>query len=203
MDKKDLIKELVIKWILELKLLFLNLKTTKSTKLNNDILSIKRYILFKMYNLFKSIYNKFIFFTQSLWLSNDQIKLTNFDFDEFYNPLNETNLSTIIAELLKLINEEDSYASEFKRLKFDDSFDASNNEDLKVVGICTKSQKNVYVGIRSGLFYYKEEEDLKQSNKKKKYIHQLSNYPNKIEFFRNSIESIEFWLFNFKKEVNY
>ena len=119
-----------------------------------------------MYNLFKSIYNKFIFFTQSLWLTNDQIKLTNFDFDEFYNSLNETNPSTIINELLKLINEEDSYASEFKKFKFDDSFDASNNEDLKIVGICTKNQKNVYVGIRSGLFYYKEE-DLKQPNQKK------------------------------------
>jgi hypothetical protein len=152
--------------------------------------------------------------------------LTNFDFDEFprdYPPSNETNLSKIISELLKLINEEDSYASEFKRLKFDDSFDESNNEDLKIVGICTKSQKNVYAGIRSGLFYYKErdkeeeedlkqpnqeiknkeEEDLKQPNKKKKYIPQLSNYPNEIEFFRNSIESIEFWLFNFQLEVNY
>jgi hypothetical protein len=48
MDKKDLIKELVIKWILELKLLCLNLKTTKSIQLNNDILSIKRYILVEM-----------------------------------------------------------------------------------------------------------------------------------------------------------
>jgi hypothetical protein len=45
---KDSIKDLVIKWILELKLLFLNLKITKSIKLNNDILSVKRYKIFKM-----------------------------------------------------------------------------------------------------------------------------------------------------------
>jgi len=113
--------------------------------------------------------------------------LTNFDFNEFkdYLPSNETNVSTIMAELLQLIKE-DSYALKLERLKFDD-------QNLKIIGICAKSQKNVFADNKSGLFYYEEHPDLK-----KEYI----NYSNQIEFFRDSIESIEFWLFNYEKEVN-
>lgn len=99
-----------------------------------------------------------------------------------------------------MIEEEDLFASNFKKLKFDDCCTENNSEEIryqdKIIGTCANSKKSVFLGQRCGLFYT-------VANNLAKETRRYLKYPNEIEFSRESVESIESWLFYNAKEVNF